>query len=105
PGLEHSQRSLCWSGSDGDDTSAQETIAWAEAHLGAARCFVYAVLEDLWRSLKEGARPTARQHANYRLMITYSHQAARQVISTLYDLAATSSIFRTSRLDRDMRDI
>jgi hypothetical protein len=38
-------------------------------------------------------------------MITYSHQAAKQVISTLYDLAATSSIFRANRLERDMRDI
>ncbi len=88
-----------------EDTNAQETIAWAEAHLAAARCFVYGTLEDLWKSLTKGARPTPRQHANYRLMITYSHQAARQVISTLYDLAATSSIFRSSRLDRDMRDI
>jgi len=88
-----------------DDTHAQETIAWAEAHLGAARCFVYGVLADLWSSLSQGVRPTARQHANYRLMITYSHQAARQIISRLYDLAATSSIFRKNRLDRDMRDI
>jgi acyl-CoA dehydrogenase-like protein len=38
-------------------------------------------------------------------MITYSHQAAKHLISKLYDLAATSSIFRTSRLERDMRDI
>jgi indole-3-acetate monooxygenase len=88
-----------------EDSNVQESIAWAEAHLGAARCFVYGVLEDLWRTLNEGSRPTARQHANYRLMITYSHQAAKQVISTLYDLAATSAIFRTSRLERDMRDI
>jgi alkylation response protein AidB-like acyl-CoA dehydrogenase len=88
-----------------DDTQVQETIAWAEAHLGAARCFVYGTLEDLWASLKRGERPTPRQRANYRLMITYSHQAAKQVISTLYDLAATSSIFRANRLERDMRDI
>ena len=38
-------------------------------------------------------------------MITYSHQAAKQIISKLYDLAATSAIFRKNRLDRDMRDI
>jgi alkylation response protein AidB-like acyl-CoA dehydrogenase len=88
-----------------EDTNVQETIAWAEAHLGAARAFVYAVLEDLWRSLNAGARPTPHQHANYHLMITYSHQAAKQVISTLYDLASTSSIFRSNRLERDMRDI
>jgi alkylation response protein AidB-like acyl-CoA dehydrogenase len=88
-----------------DDTNVQETIAWAEAHLGAARCFVYSVIEELWRSLNAGVRLTPRQRANYRLMITYSHQAAKQVISSLYDLAATSAIFRTSRLERDMRDI
>jgi indole-3-acetate monooxygenase len=88
-----------------DDTNVQETVAWAEAHLAAARCFVYETVEDLWRSLNAGSRPTPGQHANYRLMITYSHQAAKQVISTLYDLAATSSIFRKNRLERDMRDI
>ena len=38
-------------------------------------------------------------------MITYSHQAAKDLISKLYDLAATSSIFRSGRLDRDIRDI
>jgi alkylation response protein AidB-like acyl-CoA dehydrogenase len=88
-----------------EDTQAQETIAWAEAHLGAARAFVYSTLEDLWATLSQGDQPTVRQRANYRLMITYSHQAAKHLISKLYDLAATSSIFRTSRLERDMRDI
>ena len=39
------------------------------------------------------------------MMITYSHQAAKEVIQRLYDVAATSSIFRSGRLDRDMRDI
>jgi len=88
-----------------DDTRAQETIAWAEAHLGAARAFVYSTLEDIWATLNQGDKPTAQQRANYRLMITYSHQAAKDLISKLYDLAATSSIFRTGHLDRDMRDI
>jgi len=39
------------------------------------------------------------------MMMTYSHQAAKQIITTLYDTAATSAIFRSSRLDRDVRDI
>jgi indole-3-acetate monooxygenase len=88
-----------------DDTLTQETIAWAEAHLGAARAFVYSTLEDLWATLSAGGRLTPLQHASYRLMITYSHQAAKDLISKLYDVAATSSIFRSGRLDRDMRDI
>jgi alkylation response protein AidB-like acyl-CoA dehydrogenase len=88
-----------------EDTQVQETVASAEAHLGAARAYVYSVLEDLWATLSRGERPSPRQHAQYRMILTYSHQAAKQVISTLYDLAATSSIFRNNRLDRDMRDI
>jgi hypothetical protein len=39
------------------------------------------------------------------MMMTYAHQVAKDLISTLYDMAATSSIFRSSRLDRDLRDI
>lgn len=88
-----------------DDAQFQETIAWAEAHLGAARAYVYGTLEDLWQTLTEGSRLSPRQRAQYRMMITYSHQTAKLVISTLYDTASTSSIFRSGRLDRDMRDI
>ncbi len=88
-----------------EDPTIQETIASCEAHLGAARSYVYATLEDLWATLGDGDRPSPRQRAAYRMMMTYSHQAAKQIISTLYDMAATSSIFRSSRLDRDMRDI
>jgi indole-3-acetate monooxygenase len=88
-----------------DEVQFQETIAWAEAHLGAARAYVYATIEDLWQTLSADGRLSPRQRAQYRMMITYSHQTAKQVISTLYDTASTSSIFRSGRLDRDMRDI
>jgi alkylation response protein AidB-like acyl-CoA dehydrogenase len=88
-----------------DDVEFQETIAWAEAHLGAARAYVYTTIEDLWQTLSSGGRVSPRQRAQYRMMITYSHQSAKQVISTLYDTATSSSIFRSGRLDRDLRDI
>lgn len=88
-----------------EDVPFQETIAWAEAHLGAARSYVYTTLEDLWETLCKGDRLSPKQRAQYRMMITYSHQAAKQVITTLYDTASTSSIFRSGRLDRDLRDI
>jgi len=88
-----------------EDTQVQETVAWAEATLEAARSYVYRTLEDLWETLCRGDQPSPRQRAHYRLMMTYAHQAAKQVVSTLYDTAATSAIFQTSPLDRTMRDI
>ena len=88
-----------------EDSHVQETVAWAEASLGAARSYVYRTLEDLWETLTQGDKPSPQQRAHYRLMITYSHQAAKDIVSKLYDTAATSAIFRTSPLDRCMRDI
>jgi alkylation response protein AidB-like acyl-CoA dehydrogenase len=88
-----------------DDASVQETIAACEAQFGAARSYVYSTLQELWASLSAGAKPSPYQRAHYRMMITYAHQAAKRIVTTLYETAATSSIFRTSRLDRDLRDI
>ena len=39
-----------------EDVEFQETIAWAEAHFGAARAYVYTTLEDLWKTLSDGGR-------------------------------------------------
>lgn len=88
-----------------DDTQMQETIASAEASVGAIRCYVYGTLEDLWETLCRGDKPSARQCAEYRLMIVHSHRVAKEVISALYDAAATSAIFRGHPLERQMRDI
>jgi alkylation response protein AidB-like acyl-CoA dehydrogenase len=88
-----------------DDAQVQETIASTEASVEAARCYVYRTLEDLWATLCAGERLSTRQRAHYRLMMTHAHQTAKYVINILYDLAATSAIFRTSRLERNMRDI
>jgi alkylation response protein AidB-like acyl-CoA dehydrogenase len=88
-----------------EDGQVQETIAKAEAAIEAARCYVYRTLENLWATLCEEEKPSPRQRAHYRLMMTHAHQTAKEVINILYDLAATSAIFRSSPLERNMRDI
>jgi alkylation response protein AidB-like acyl-CoA dehydrogenase len=87
------------------DGQVQETIAKAEAAVEAARCYVYGTLENLWATLSAEEKPSPRQRAHYRLMMTHAHQTAKDVIGILYDLAATSAIFRSSQLERNMRDI
>jgi alkylation response protein AidB-like acyl-CoA dehydrogenase len=87
------------------DGQVQETIAKAEASVEAARCYVYRTLENLWATLCAEEKPSPRQRAHYRLMMTHAHQTAKDVINILYDLAATSAIFRSSPLERNMRDI
>jgi alkylation response protein AidB-like acyl-CoA dehydrogenase len=88
-----------------EDSRVQETVAWAHASVEAARGYAYSTLEDLWETLCKGDRLSPRQRAGYRLMMVHVHRMAKDVISTLYDTAATSSIFRSHPLDRQMRDI
>jgi indole-3-acetate monooxygenase len=88
-----------------DDSRAHEAIAIAEGNLAAARGFVYFSLEEIWSVLVGGRRLSTRQRALYRIMLVHVHRIAKEVITAMYDLAATSAIYRTNRLDRITRDI
>lgn len=46
-----------------------------------------------------------RQRALYRIMLVAVHRTAKEVVSAMYDLEATSAIYRGNPLDRIMRDI
>jgi alkylation response protein AidB-like acyl-CoA dehydrogenase len=88
-----------------DDGRTQEAVAVAEATLGAARALTYETIEDLWSTLVAGSRPTPRQRAMYRITMSWIHQAAKEVVESMYDTASGSAIYRTNPLDRLMRDI
>jgi alkylation response protein AidB-like acyl-CoA dehydrogenase len=88
-----------------DDSRAHEAVAVAEGSLAAARGFTYSLLEELWSALNRGEKLSSRQRALYRIMIVQVHRVAKEVIGSMYDLAATSAIYRSSPIDRIMRDI
>lgn len=98
------------SGSGGErtlrtDEVAQQTVAVAEAKVRAARAFTYEVVAELWDVLQAGGRVPDPLRATYRIMMTYTHQQAKEVVSAIYDTAAGSSIFTSCPLDRHLRDI
>jgi alkylation response protein AidB-like acyl-CoA dehydrogenase len=88
-----------------EESRAHEIIAVAEGTLAAARSFVYSTLEELWDTLGRNEKPSPRQRALYRIMLIDAHRMAKEVVSMMYDLAATSAIYRSHPLDRLMRDI
>jgi alkylation response protein AidB-like acyl-CoA dehydrogenase len=88
-----------------DDSRAHEAIAIAEGSLAAARGFAYSLLEEIWSALNRGEKLSSRQRALYRIMLVQVHRVAKEVIASMYDLAATSAIYRSSPIDRIMRDI
>jgi len=88
-----------------DESRVHEAIAVAEGALAAARSFVYSILAELWETLGRSEKLSSRQRALYRIMLIDVHRVAKEVVSTMYDLAATSAIYRSHPLDRLMRDI
>lgn len=88
-----------------EDSRAHDAVAIAEGALAAARSFAYSSLEEVWGALTRGEKLSTRQRALYRIMLIYVHRAAKEAITSMYDLAATSAIYRSSPLDRIMRDI
>ena len=88
-----------------DHPQVQEAIALAEVSLGGARTLCYSTVDDVWDTLVAGERVSKRQRGMYRMSMAWSHQVARQVVGSMYDVASTTSIGRGSPLDRQLRDI
>lgn len=88
-----------------EDGKFEESIAEAEATLGAARGFSMSVIADLWESLSKGDEPTSRQRAMFRLCLVHATRMAKDVVTLTYDAAATSAIQSSSPFDRQLRDM
>lgn len=79
-------------------------IAQAEMELEAARHAVYGGLTKQWELLEAGAELDADQRVSTVLARVNAFRVARSVVSRLYDLVATTAIYRPSPLDRWLRD-
>ncbi|MFN0092554.1 MAG: acyl-CoA dehydrogenase family protein [Acidimicrobiales bacterium] len=87
------------------DPQAQEAVAVAEAKLAAARAYTYERVGELWAVLQRGERVSPKLRATYRIMMTYLHQTAKELISSLADASSTSSIYYGGPIERAQRDI
>ena len=83
----------------------QMAIAEAEMDLGAARDYFYSGLAREWEKVLAGAELTLDERAQTVLARVNAFRAARRVVSRLFDLVATTAIYKPSPMDRWMRDI
>ncbi|MEZ5319860.1 MAG: acyl-CoA dehydrogenase family protein [Vicinamibacterales bacterium] len=87
-----------------DRPAAQVAIARAEAALGGARAFLYETADRMWRDVQSGRMPTPRDLAVARAACTQAAEAAAEATRTASTLAAGSSIYTASSLQRHARD-
>jgi indole-3-acetate monooxygenase len=88
-----------------DQAHVQESVARAEAILGAAQTYRAAVAGDIWDTVAAGQETTLQQRARCRVAASFSVDSARQAMDLMYRAGGTTSSRRTHRLARCWRDL
>ena len=83
----------------------QMEVAQAEATLRSARAFFYNEMAKVWVMSVAGQEASVADRRDLRLATTHAVQAAVRVVDAMYTLAGGSSVYETSRLQRQFRDI
>jgi alkylation response protein AidB-like acyl-CoA dehydrogenase len=88
-----------------ENNQVQESVARAEAVLGAAQLFRAAAIRDVWETVANGQPTTLAQRARCRLGASFAVDSARQAMDLMYRAGGTTSSKRTHQLARCWRDL
>lgn len=85
-------------------STAQATLAVAEASFRSARAFLYESVAEAWDMARQTGDVDLRLRASLRLAATHAARTAAEVVRSMYDLGGGSSVFLSSPLQRRFRD-
>jgi alkylation response protein AidB-like acyl-CoA dehydrogenase len=83
----------------------QESVARAEALLGAAQAFRSMVSASIWNTVVDGHEPTLEQNARCRLAASFAVDSARQAMDLVYRAGGTTSSQRSHQLAHCWQDL
>ncbi|MCK1477461.1 acyl-CoA dehydrogenase family protein [Bradyrhizobium sp. 197] len=88
-----------------DNQAVQGLIGRTEGDLRAARAYLYATANAMWRDLSASGEFSTAHRSAVRLAATWTiHQSAR-VVDTAYHMAGTTAVFRSNPFERRFRDM
>lgn len=83
----------------------QMEVATAEAELRSARAFMYQTVSEAWSRASAGNEATLEERAILRLATTNAARTSARVVDRMYEAGGGTSVYATSRLQRDFRDV
>ncbi len=83
----------------------QMSVAEGEATLGSARAFLFETVGEAWAAAETGAAIPVTEKARLRLAASHAVKAAAAVVDRMYELGGGTSVYRTSVLQRCLRDV
>jgi alkylation response protein AidB-like acyl-CoA dehydrogenase len=84
---------------------AQGEVARAEGQIRSARAFVHEQIERAWAVAAEQRPAPVEIRRDLRLSQTHAVQTCAEAVTSLYTVAGGSSVYRSSPLQRHLRDI
>jgi alkylation response protein AidB-like acyl-CoA dehydrogenase len=88
-----------------DEVFVQESVARAETLLGSARSYLFAVIGDVWTTLREERELTAVQQAHFITAYTHTVGTCTEAVQLVYKASGGSAVYQSGALDRCLRDI
>lgn len=88
-----------------DDRDVQDAVGRAQALVGSARAYVLHSAAQLWDEACRGDDPTLETRTNVRLSMTNAMTSCRTAVTVLYEALGTTAVYRSSPLNRQLRDL
>jgi alkylation response protein AidB-like acyl-CoA dehydrogenase len=83
----------------------QGTIGRTEGALRAARAYLYATADEVWRDLARSGNLTEDQRLALRLASTWTIHQAASVVDAAYHMAGATAVFSANKFERRFRDM
>ena len=88
-----------------DNGAVQGLIGHTEGDLRAARAYLYATANAMWRDLSATGQFSPTHRNAVRLAATWTIQQSAKVVDTAYRMAGATAVFRSNPFERRFRDM
>ena len=88
-----------------DNQAVQGLIGRTEADLRAARAYLYATANAMWRDLSATGQFSPAHRSAVRLAATWTIQQSAKVVDIAYQMAGATAVFRSNPFERRFRDM
>ena len=80
-------------------------VSEADALTRSARAFLMDTISDAWQAASENGEMTVAHRRDIRLATTHAVRSSARAVDLMYTLAGGSSVYRSSALQRQFRDV
>jgi alkylation response protein AidB-like acyl-CoA dehydrogenase len=87
------------------DPTAQRELGQAELHVRSAEALLFTAVDDMWRTVTAGRRPSVEQRALLRAGCVNAGVSAAEAVDIVYRLGGSASILEGDRIERCFRDV